>query len=115
MPRKKKFEQSIAVVPPPAARSGTFSDTLRALVNGLFGIKKPYQPTLRQVADYYLTPREREIAYLAALDFTDHEIADALGMNFQTVRVHLRNIYHKMQVEDARALREFFSERPRAQ
>lgn len=112
MPRKKKFEQSVALPQFQTAAGESFVGGLRALVHGLFGTKKPYRPSLRQVADYYLTPREREIAYLAALDFDDHAIADALGMNFQTVRVHLHNIYQKMQVEDARALREYFSEPP---
>ena len=86
--------------------------SLRALIDGLFGKKKTkarvYQPTQQEIADYYLTPREREIAYLAALDFSDKEIADALAMNFQTVRVHLRNIMHKLGVDHPRELREYF-------
>ncbi len=109
--KKKKLEQSAAIFTPRVATSPSLSDTLRALINGLFGAPKPYQPSPQEIADYFLTPREREIAYLAALGFSVQEIADALGMNFQTVRVHLHNILTKMQLDDARALREYFSTR----
>lgn len=85
---------------------------MRTLIHGLFGKKKPYQPTREQVADFYLTPREREIAYLAALGFSVQEIADALAMNFQTVRIHLRHILTKMELDDPRELREYFSRNP---
>lgn len=113
--RDKKLEQSAALplygnapVNVPATR---LPDSLRALVNGLFGKKKTYRPGPQEIVDYYLTPREREIAYLAALDFGDKEIADALGMNFQTVRVHLRNIMTKVHVNHPRELREYFAKR----
>jgi DNA-binding NarL/FixJ family response regulator len=109
--KKKEFNQSAALPFDRAASSATLSDGLRALVNGLFGKKKQYLPTQQEIADYYLTPREREIAYLAALGFSHQEIADALGMNFQTVRVHLRNVLNKMQLDEARELREYFSRR----
>lgn len=108
MPRKKK---NLVVPSPPSSESasgGGVTRMLRALARGLFGSKLPYQPTPHQVADYYLTPREREVAYLAAIGFSDKEIADALGMNFQTVRVHLRNVLLKMDLDNPRALRDFF-------
>ncbi len=109
MSRKKKvLKQSAAMLNARPASSASLSDGLRALINGLFE-PKPYQPTQQQIADYYLTPREREIAYLAALGFSIQEIADALGMNFQTVRQHLRHILDKMDLNDPRELREFFS------
>ncbi len=110
MSRKKKVLNQVASSPlPRAARGDAISGTLRVLINGLFGKENAYQPTQQQIADYYLTPREREIAYLAALGFSIQEIADALGMNFQTVRQHLRHILDKMQLNDPRELREFFS------
>ncbi len=110
MPRKHK-ELKLSISSPSArvAPSSTFSESMRTLINGLFGKKKPYQPTREQIADYYLTVREREIAYLAALGFSVQEIADALGMNFQTVRIHLRHILTKMELDDPRELREYFS------
>jgi DNA-binding NarL/FixJ family response regulator len=107
--KKKKLNQSVSMPVPRAAPSDSISSGLRTLINGLFGTKTKYQPTRHQIAEYYLTPREREIAYLAALGFSIQEIADALGMNFQTVRVHLRNILTKMELNDPRELREFFS------
>lgn len=113
MPRKKKeLNFSFPLSAGRVAPSSSFSDSLRALINGLFGKKRPYQPTREQIADFYLTTREREIAYLAALGFSVREIADALGMNFQTVQIHLRHILSKMELEDARQLREYFMRNP---
>ncbi len=105
--KKKQLNQSVAPMAPRAVRAASLSASLRSLIDGLF-TEKPYTPTQQQIADYYLTPREREIAYLAALGFSIQEIADALGMNFQTVRQHLRHILTKMELNDPRALREFF-------
>ncbi|TAH48524.1 MAG: LuxR family transcriptional regulator [Chloroflexota bacterium] len=113
MSRKKK-ELRISALPlyDHAAPASSFSKTLRTLVNGFFGgQKKTYQPTQQEIADYYLTPREREIAYLAAVGFSIQEIADALGLNFQTARVHLSSVLTKMELDDARALREYFTQR----
>lgn len=107
--KKKDFK---LVAPSPfrgVAPATSLSATLRNLINGLFGTKGPYQPTPQQIADYYLTPREREIAYLAALGFSVQEIADALGINFQTVRQHLRSVLTKMQLDEVRELRDFIS------
>lgn len=108
--KKKKLNQSAPIPFGHAAPAASLSDSLRDLIHGLFDKKKQsYRPTQQQIADYYLTPREREIAYLAALGFSHHEIADALGMNFQTVRQHLRNILTKMELDEARDLRDYFS------
>lgn len=84
---------------------------LRALARGLFGKPEKYRPSPQEIVDYYLTPREREVAYLAALGFSDVEIADALGMTFQTARVHLHSVMTKMQVDDPRELCDYFLER----
>lgn len=111
MPRKnKENNQSVPLVLNRPNTGDSFPDSLRALVHGLFGSKpQPFKPTQQQIADYYLTPREREVAYLAALGFSHAEIADALGMNFQTVRVHLRNVLNKMELDQPRQLRDYFS------
>lgn len=105
---KKKLDQTAARITMRPNTGAKASNSLRALIHGLFQ-EQPYQPTQQQIADLYLTPREREIAYLAALGFSIQEIADALGMNFQTVRQHLRHILDKMRLNDPRELREFFS------
>jgi DNA-binding NarL/FixJ family response regulator len=113
MPRKtKKFEQS-AVFPIKRTPSASFPGNLSSLVNALFGNKKPYHPTPQQIVDYYITTREREIVYLALLDFSDQEIAEALGLSAQTVRLHLRNLMLKLQVEDIESVREYFLDRGR--
>lgn len=45
-----------------------------------------------------LTKREGEILHSLATGYTDKEIARALGISSETVRVHLRNVYDKLQV-----------------
>lgn len=107
-PKKKELHQSAALTGARVGSDAAVSEGLRALVNGLFGKKKPYRPSPQEIADYYLTLREREVAYLAALGFSDQEIGEALGMTFQAVRVHLHRVLVKMQVADARELREYF-------
>ncbi|HSH92926.1 MAG TPA: response regulator transcription factor [Roseimicrobium sp.] len=45
-----------------------------------------------------LSKREEEILELLAKGYRYKEIADALGISFDTVRSHLRNIYDKLHV-----------------
>jgi len=45
-----------------------------------------------------LTPREGEILTLLAKGFVSKEIAAKLGVTYETVRDHLRNIYEKLHV-----------------
>jgi DNA-binding NarL/FixJ family response regulator len=45
-----------------------------------------------------LSPREREVLDLLAKGHRYKEIADTLGISFDTVRAHLRNIYDKLHV-----------------
>jgi DNA-binding NarL/FixJ family response regulator len=45
-----------------------------------------------------LSPREREILNLIAKGYMNKEIADALGLAFQTVHGHIRSIYEKLHV-----------------
>ena len=45
-----------------------------------------------------LSPREREVLDLLAKGHRYKEIAEQLGISFDTVRAHLRNIYDKLQV-----------------
>ena len=115
MPGKKfkKYEQSFSTPYWDNTQGDKLAERLQALVARFFGAASSAEPTRQEIADYHLTPREREIAYLAALGFSDKEIADALMMNFQTVRVHLRNILNKMRLDDVRGLQKFFSPRDR--
>jgi LuxR family maltose regulon positive regulatory protein len=45
-----------------------------------------------------LTPRETEVLQLIAQGLTNQEIADQLFISYETVKVHARNIYGKLDV-----------------
>lgn len=49
--------------------------------------------------DFNLSKRENEILLLLSQGFRYKEIADKLDISIQTVRVHIRNIYEKLQVQ----------------
>jgi DNA-binding NarL/FixJ family response regulator len=107
----KKYEQSITSPYFEPTQGSKLAQGLAAIIARLFGTSPAAAPTRQDIIEYHLTPREREIAYLAALGFSDKEIADALVMNFQTVRVHLRNILNKLQLDDVHELYKYFSPR----
>ncbi len=109
----KKYEQSIASPYLESTQGSKIAQALETIVARLFGAPATAGPTRQEIIDYHLTSREREIAYLAALGFSDKEIADALMMNFQTVRVHLRNILNKLELDDVHELYKYFSPRDR--
>jgi DNA-binding NarL/FixJ family response regulator len=46
----------------------------------------------------HLTPREEEILALLARGFGSKEIAEKLGVSYETVRDHLKRIYNKLHV-----------------
>lgn len=106
--KRKKYDHSVPALFYRAAPGSEFLSSLRRLIDAFFGNAQAYQPTTTEIVNYHLTPREREIIYLAALGFSDKEIADALALNFQTVRVHLRHALDKLNLEDARALQDYF-------
>lgn len=47
-----------------------------------------------------LSPREQEVAHLAALGDSNPDIAERLGISERTVRAHLSAIFEKLQVSD---------------
>lgn len=51
-----------------------------------------------KIADHDLTPRERELVDGLAQDLMYTEIAERLGCTTGTIKVHVRNIYEKLQV-----------------
>jgi len=50
---------------------------------------------LRSSTRNTLTPRERQIATLAALGLTCYQIADRLFVSTNTIKTHLRHAYEK--------------------
>ncbi|WMT43527.1 response regulator transcription factor [Paenibacillus sp. D2_2] len=60
-----------------------------------FSLQKP-----NQTGHHPLTNREREILDLVARGMTNREIAKALDISDQTVKNHLKNIMHKLHLEN---------------
>ncbi|MGA4643021.1 response regulator [Limisphaera sp. 4302-co] len=58
--------------------------------------QKPLPPQPRQ--DFELSPREHEVLDLLAQGFLYKEIAEKLGVTYETVHTHIRRIYEKLQV-----------------
>jgi DNA-binding NarL/FixJ family response regulator len=52
----------------------------------------------RSVAHAALSPREVEVATLAALGSSDREIAESLIVSIRTVHAHLRSVYSKLGI-----------------
>jgi DNA-binding NarL/FixJ family response regulator len=46
-----------------------------------------------------LTPREREVLQALAAGLSDYEIAQQLHIRHETVRTHMVNVLHKLQVD----------------
>ena len=62
-------------------------------------------------ADYFLTPREKEVLKLLTQGLSYKMIADSCNISFETVRSHIKNIYDKLHVASmteavAKALKE---------
>ena len=51
-----------------------------------------------------LTPRERDVAALACLGYTNPQIAERLTISSETVKVHLRRIFDKFNVRGRKQL-----------
>ncbi|RPI52880.1 MAG: DNA-binding response regulator [Chloroflexi bacterium] len=54
-----------------------------------------------------LTPREREVFFLASRGLRNSEIAEALFLSEKTIKTHLRNIYNKLNLTSKAELRLF--------
>ena len=59
-----------------------------------------------------LTPREREVAQLAALGLSDRAIADRLRLSVRTVGSHLNRAYTKLGVQGRAGLTKVFDKPP---
>ncbi len=113
MPRKKKYQQSISAPYFEPTRGSKFVLGLEGLIDKLFG-EPSVSPAPKEIIEYHLTQREREVAYLSTLGFTPHEIADSLGISSQVVLTHLGKVLHKLELENVSELWEYFrpGERP---
>ena len=47
-----------------------------------------------------ITPREKEVMHLLSTGLTYEKIARQLGVSHQTVKMHLKNIYRKLGVQN---------------
>jgi DNA-binding NarL/FixJ family response regulator len=57
----------------------------------------------RRCGEPRLTPRQRELLRLVAVGHTNAQIARRLAISEGTVRVHLENIYERLQVSSRTA------------
>jgi DNA-binding NarL/FixJ family response regulator len=62
----------------------------------VLSFKAPAPATVRETDN--LSPREREVLELLAKGFLYKEIAEALGIGYDTVHTHIRRIYEKLHV-----------------
>jgi DNA-binding CsgD family transcriptional regulator len=53
-----------------------------------------------------LTPRERDVAALACLGYTNREMANRFGVSLNTVKTHMRNTLAKFEVGNRVKLRQ---------
>jgi DNA-binding NarL/FixJ family response regulator len=83
----------------------TLADDLPRIVREVHEGRRPLPPDVvakleERAASPTLTSREVEVMRLVAAGRRDKEIAVALGISSQTVRVHVKNIYAKLGVGD---------------
>lgn len=81
-----------------AGRSPISSSIARVLVRRLSDRPAPAGP--EDEPRPHLTPRETDILWGIAKGFTYGELAERLGISNQTVPVHIRNIYRKLQASN---------------
>ncbi|WP_404386528.1 LuxR C-terminal-related transcriptional regulator [Knoellia locipacati] len=72
----------------------------------------PVPESQRMVASAGLTPREREVAVLAARGFTAQEIAESLHISIGTARNHVLHVREKFGGVPKRKLAQLFGENP---
>jgi DNA-binding NarL/FixJ family response regulator len=83
-----------------AGRSPISSTIARTLVRRLAGRETAGEAVPPGEETQKLTPREMDILWGIAKGFTYAELADRLGISRQTVPVHIRNIYRKLQANN---------------
>jgi DNA-binding CsgD family transcriptional regulator len=86
------------------ASAGASADHAAALRAACEGARTPLLAHGPIVAD--LTPREREVALMAAQGMSSRQIADKLGVSVRTVDNQLGRVYTKLAVTGRRELAE---------
>ena len=103
-------------------KRASFSELLEAITDAYNGGSPMTANIARKVVSYFhqlpsklespkedLTKREQDILQLLAKGFSNQAIADKEGISVQTVKVHLRNIYQKWQINSrAQAVHAFY-------
>lgn len=92
--RRAADELRRAGSPAAARRSAASADELEAA--GAL----PLAPSGRLAAAHSLTPRELEVAELAAAGLSNRDIATRIGLSARTVETHLQRAYTKLGVHD---------------
>jgi ATP/maltotriose-dependent transcriptional regulator MalT len=87
-----------------AERCGSRLLVEQARVEGVAAGTRPRRTALRGVEA--LTPRERQVAGLAADGMSNREIAESLFVTLKTVEWHLKHSYEKLEIGSRRELRE---------
>lgn len=87
---------------------GTLSDDLIRIVRAVHAGERPIPPDVAatlaaRVPREALTPRETEVVRLMATGMHNKEIAAALQISNDTVRLHAKNIFAKLRVPDRTA------------
>lgn len=82
-----------------AGRSPISSAIARTIVRGLGG-RDDRSPNALEKKSPSLTPREMDILWGIAKGFTYGELADRLHISKQTVPVHIKNVYRKLQANN---------------
>jgi two-component system NarL family response regulator len=87
----------------------TLSEALVRVIRAVHAGERPIPPDVAaaleaRVAHQSLTPREVEVVDLISQGMRNKEIAGALGISEQTVKVHVKNVLAKLSVSDRSAV-----------
>jgi ATP/maltotriose-dependent transcriptional regulator MalT len=92
-----------------AQRCGAAALAARAVEEAKVAGARPRRVALDGVES--LTPRERQVADMAATGMSNRAIAESLVVTLKTVEFHLKHTYRKLGVESRRELRKSLSDR----
>ena len=87
----------------------TLADELVRIIREVHLGKRPMSANIRaslaeRAQHRHVTPRELQVIELVSQGMRNKEIAASLGISEETVQVHLRNIYMKLNINDRTAV-----------